>query len=111
MDLEALAIDGRDLEGEGFMQPQSQAVDGGEVDLVVQRCGGLEETPNFFNTEDGGEVVGGSSPNQRQGVPITLEDVLGEEADATVAEAHGRWGEAIDVCAVQEGVLQLLFGE
>ena len=35
-------------------------------------------------------------------MPITLEDVLREEADAAGAEAQGRWGKAIDVCAVQE---------
>jgi hypothetical protein len=111
MDLEARAIDVRDLEVEGFMEPESQAVDGGEVDLVVPGWRRLEETPHFFNPEDGGETVCGLSPDQRQGVPITLEDVLIEEADAPVAEAHGSRGEAIDVLAVQEGVLQLLFGE
>ena len=42
-------------------------------------------------------------------MPIAFEDVLREEADAAVADAHGRWGEAIDVFAVQEGVLQFLF--
>ena len=40
-----------------------------------------------------------------------VEDVLGEEADATVADAHGRGGEAIDVFPVQEIALQLLFGD
>jgi hypothetical protein len=35
MDLEALAIDVSDLQGEGFMEPEAQAVDGGEVDVVV----------------------------------------------------------------------------
>ena len=53
----------------------------------------------------------GLSPKQRQRVPIALEDVLREEADAAGAEAHGSGGEAIDVCAMQEIVLQLLFGE
>ena len=42
-------------------------------------------------------------------VPVTLEDVLIEEADTARADAHGRWGEAVDVFAVQEGALQLLF--
>jgi hypothetical protein len=111
MDLEALASDVRDLEGEGCMEPEAQAVDGGEGDLVVQGCSHLEETPNFFNTEDGGEPVCGLRPKQRQGVPITLEDVLREEADATVADTHGRGGEAIDVFAVQEVGLKRLFGE
>jgi hypothetical protein len=45
---------------------------------------------------------------QRQRGPGTLQDVLREEAEATVTEAHGRWGQAIDVCAVQAGALQLL---
>ena len=111
MDLEALAIDVGDLEGEGFMEPESQAIDGGEVDLIVQGCGRLEETSDFFNTEDGGETVCGLRANERQRVPVTLEDVLIEEADATVADTHGRWGEAIDVFAVQEVVLKLLFGD
>ncbi len=44
-------------------------------------------------------------------MPVAREDVLREEADATGADTHGRWGEAINVFAVQEGVLQLLFGE
>jgi hypothetical protein len=35
--------------------------------------------------------------------------MLGEEADTAVADAHGRWGQAIDVFAVQEVVLKLLF--
>jgi hypothetical protein len=57
MDLEALAIDGRDLAGEGFMEPEAHARDGGEGDVVVQRCGGREETPHCFNTENGWETV------------------------------------------------------
>jgi hypothetical protein len=111
MDLEALAIDVGDLQGEGFREPESQALDGGEGDLVVQGCGRLEEPPDLLNTADGGETVCGLRAHERQGVPVACEDVLREEADATVADAHGRWGEAVDVFPVQEGVLQLLFGE
>jgi len=44
-------------------------------------------------------------------VPVAREDVLREEADATVADAHGSWGEAVDIFPVQEGVLKRLFGE
>ena len=109
MDLEALAIDVRDLKREGFMEPESQAIDGGEVDLVVQGSGGRKEPPDLLYTEDGGETVFGLRAQERQGVPVALEDVLIEEADTTVAEAHGRWGKAVDVFAVQEVVLQFLF--
>src|SRR5262249_33757625 len=111
MDLEALAIDVRDLEEEGFMEPEAQAIDGGEVDLVVQGGGRMEEPPDLLHTEDGGEPVGGLRTEECEGVPVALEDVLIEEADATVADAHGRWSEVIDVFAVQEIALQLLFRE
>jgi hypothetical protein len=35
MDLEALPVNIGDLQGEGFMEPEAQAIDGGAVDLVV----------------------------------------------------------------------------
>jgi len=109
MDLEALAIDIGDLQGEGFVEPEAQARDGGAGDLVVHRCGRREEPPDLLDTEDGWKPACGLCAQERQGVPVALEDVLIEEADTTGAEAHGRWGKAIDVFAVQEGVLQLLF--
>jgi len=109
MDLEARAIDVRDLQGEGFLEPESQAIDGGEVDLVVEGGGGREGPPYLLHSADGWETVGGLRANGREGVPVTLEDVLREEADATVADAHGRWGEAVDIFPMQEGVLQFLF--
>jgi len=65
MDLEALAINVGDLKGESFMEPESQAIDGGEVDLVVQRGGCLEEPPDLLKAEDGWETVFGLSANER----------------------------------------------
>src|SRR5438094_9480742 len=109
LDLEALAIAVRDLQEEGFMEPEAQAIDRGEVDLVVQGGGRLQEPPDLLHTEDGGETVGGLRTQEREGGPVTLEDVLIEEADAAIADAHGRGGQAIDVFAVQGVVLKLLF--
>src|SRR5712691_8642964 len=46
MDLKTLAIDGRDLQEEGCMQPESHAGDGGAGDLVVQEtwwCKGVAD--------------------------------------------------------------------
>jgi hypothetical protein len=40
-----------------------------------------------------------------RGVPVALEDVLIEKADATGADTPGRWGEAVDIFPVQEVVL------
>ena len=59
MDLEALAIAIGDLQGEGFVQPESQAIDSGEVDLVVHGCGRREETSDLLGTEEGWEPVFG----------------------------------------------------
>jgi hypothetical protein len=44
-------------------------------------------------------------------VPVTLEDVLIEEADAAVADTHRRGGEAIAVFSVQKMVLKFLFSK
>jgi len=78
---------------------------------MVERCGRLEEPLHFFHTAHGGETVGGWRAYERAGVPVALEDVWREEAEATGAEAHGSWGKTIDIGAVQEGVLQLLCSE
>ena len=72
MALEALPIDVRDLQGESLMEPEAQAIDRGEVDLVVQGGGGCEEPSDFLHTEDSGETVCGSRANERQRRPIPL---------------------------------------
>ena len=111
MDLEALPVNSGDLQGKGFMEPEAQARDGGEGDLVVQGSGRLEDSPDLLHTEDSGETVRGLCPQERERGPIALEDVLIEEANTAVADAHGGWGEAVDVFPVQEVVLKLLFGD
>jgi hypothetical protein len=111
MDLEALSVNIGDLQEEGFMEPKAQTIDCGEVDLSVERCSRLEDTSDFFNTEDSGKMVCGLRAQEREGVPIAFEAVLIEEADTAVADAHGRWGEAIDIFPVQEVVLQFLFSD
>jgi len=109
MDLEALSIDGRDLEIESLREPEAQAIDGGKGDLVVQGGGRLKEPRALLHTEDGRETVGGLRTQEGKGVPVALEDVRREKADATVADTHGRWGEAVDIFPVQELALEFLF--
>jgi hypothetical protein len=77
--------------------------------LVVEGSSGRQETLDLLHTEHGGETVRDLGAYEREGIPITFEDMVIEEADATGAEAHGRGRQAIDVFAVQEVPLQLLF--
>jgi hypothetical protein len=111
LDLEALAIHGGDLEEEAFVEPEAQAINGGEGGVMVEGGGRLQESLALLHPEDGREPVGGVCTQECERGPVTLEDVLREEAEATGAEAHGRGGQAIDVFPVQDRALQLLCGE
>src|SRR5262245_49717725 len=108
MDLEALAIHVGARKVQGLMESEAQARDSGEVDLVVERGGGGERPADFFHPEDGREPGGGGRANECQSGPVALQNVLREEADAAVAEAHGRGGKAVDVFPVQAIVLEFL---
>ena len=78
---------------------------------MVQGCGRCEETSDLLGPVEGWEPVGGVRAQERQGVPRAFEDVRGEAADGTGAEAQGSWGKAIAVFAVQAGGLQRLCGD
>ena len=69
---------------------------------------GRQETRDLLHTAHGGETVRDLRAYEREGIPITLEDMVIEEAEAAVADAHGRGGEAMDVFAVQEVALKFL---
>jgi hypothetical protein len=91
-DREALAIDIGDLQEEGFVEPEAQALDGGEVDLVVPGGSGHQEVLDLLHPEDGGEPVGGVGPQERERGPVAREHMLREEANPTGADTHGRRG-------------------
>jgi hypothetical protein len=103
LDREALAINGRDLEDEGCMEPEAPTRDGRKVDWIVPGGRGCEELPDFRHPEDGGELVGAWRAQERQGVPSAREDGLSAEAHTAGAETHGRGGEASDVFPGQAG--------
>jgi hypothetical protein len=56
-DLEARALQVRDLEGEGVMEPEAQARDSGEGRLIMQGGSRLKKTADFCHTEDSRETV------------------------------------------------------
>jgi hypothetical protein len=111
LDLEALAVHSGARKGKGFLESEAQARDGGAGDRIVPRCGGRQEPSDLLHPAEGGETGCSVRTQEREGVPVAREDVRKEEADATGAEAHGRWGEAVDVFAVQEVMRKFLCRE
>jgi hypothetical protein len=65
MDLEARAINVGNLQEESFLESEAHARNGGAGDLIVEGCSRLEDTSDFFNTEDSGETVGGVRAQER----------------------------------------------
>jgi hypothetical protein len=104
--LEARALKVGDLQEAGCMEPEAHARDGGAGDLRMEGSGRVQEPPDLLHPEDGGETVGGVRAQERERMPVALEAVWREEADAAVADAQGGGGEAVNVFPVEEGVLQ-----
>ena len=107
----ARASDSAHVKGQRVVPAQPTAGDGGEGDALVQGGGGMAETAHLFQAEESREAVCRLGAHEVEGLPVAPQDVVGEAAEATGAEAHGRWSEAIDVCAVQAGGLELLCGD
>ena len=76
----ARAIDIAHVQGEGLVEAQSTAVEGGEVDAMVQRSHGLEEAMNLLEAENGREPLFGLGSHEFQGLPGAFENLLGESA-------------------------------
>ena len=93
------------------MEAQPTAVNGGEGDTIVQGSGGMEETAHCCQAEESWEAVCRLGSHEGECLPVAPKDMVGEKTDATGAHAHGSWGEAIDVFAVQAVGLELLFGD
>lgn len=97
VDLETRSSAVGDLAKEGCVEPEAHTVDGGQVPVIVEGSRGREKAFHLLDPEDGGETVRELRTNAREGSPVTREDVLREEADAAVVEAHGGGGKTVDV--------------
>ena len=78
---------------------------------MVQGSGGMEETGHCFQAQESWEAVCRRGSHEVEGLPVALKDMVGEEAEAPGAEAHGRWGEASTVFSVQDVGRKLLCGD
>ena len=104
----ARAVDVTHLQGESFVAAQSTAVEGGEGGAMVQGRHGLEEALDLCAAENGREALCGLSSHDLQGFPVAVQDLLGEEPDSAITEAHGAWRETIAVFSMQQRVVQVL---
>ena len=109
VDHESLAVDVGSVEKESFVHPESQARDGGEVNLIVPRCGLPEKATHFLHTEDGWKAACGLSLNEVEYLPVALQDVSEEESDTVGADAHGVRCESINVFSMQDVLLWRTF--
>jgi hypothetical protein len=104
-------VDIRDFEVEAFVESEAAGVDGGEIGVILEGMDLCKNGSDFFGAEDGGEASFGLGTEDTEDVPVTLEDVFEEEANAAIADAHGIGGPVIDVLAVEEIILEFLFGD
>jgi len=111
MDHHAGGVDIGDFEMETFVKSQSAGIDGGEIGVILEGMDLGKNTSDFFTAENGREASLGLSTEDSEDVPVSLEDVLEEEANAAIADAHGIGGPVINVLAVEEIVLEFLFAD
>src|SRR5882672_2879813 len=91
------AVDVTPLQVERCVEAPSTAVEGGEGGASVQGRQGLEEALDLGSAENGRKALFGLSAHDLQGFPVASQDLLGEETESAIPEAHGAWREAIDV--------------
>jgi hypothetical protein len=111
MDHHAGGIDIGDFEVEPFMESQAAGIDGGEIGIILEGLDLGKNGSDFFNAKNSRETSLGLGSEDTENVPVSLEDVFEEEADAAIADPHGIGGPVIDVLPVEEVVLKFLFGD
>jgi hypothetical protein len=111
MDHHAGGIDIGDFEVETFVEPQAAGVDGGEIGVILEGFDLGKNGPDFLTAENGGKASFGLGSEDSEDVPVSLEDVFEEEANAAIADAHGIGGPVINVLSTEEIVLEFLLGD
>jgi len=111
MDHHAGGVDIGDFEMESFVKPEAAGVDGGKIGIVLEGFDVGKNASDFFNAENGREASFGLGSEDAEDVPVSLEDVFEEEADPTVADAHGIGGPVINVFPVEEIILKFLLSD
>jgi hypothetical protein len=111
MDHHAGGIDIGDFEVEAFVEPQAAGIDGGQIGVILEGMDLGKNTSDFLTAENGRKASFGLGSEDSEDVPVSLEDVFKEEANAAIADAHGIGRPVIDVLSPEEIVLEFLLGD
>jgi hypothetical protein len=111
MDHHAGGIDIGDFEMETFVESQAAGIEGGKIGIILEGFDLGKNGSDFFTAENGRKSSFGLGTEDSENVPVSLEDVFEEEADAAIADAHGIGGPVIDVLSVEEIVLEFLLSD
>jgi len=111
VDEHAGTVDVAQFQGQPFLKPQPQRVDGPEEGTVVRRADGVEEPMHLVDGQHIGQrLLLGDAELEKRG-PVPRHAVGVEELDAAVGDLEGAGGEPAVVLEVQEIVADLRLGE
>jgi hypothetical protein len=111
MDHHAVAVDIGDFEIETFVKSEAAGIDGGKIGVILEGFDAIQNTSDFFNAENGRESSFGLGSEDSEDMPVSLEDVLVQEANPAIADAHGIGGPVINVFSMEEIVLEFLLSD
>jgi hypothetical protein len=111
VDHHAFGVDIGYFQAQSLLEPEAAGVDGTEEGIVLGGVDAGEQASDFLGAEHGREAVLGLGSEDAEDVPVPMEDVLIKEFDAAIADAHSFRRPFADVLAVEEVVLEILFGD
>jgi hypothetical protein len=90
------------------METQIAVVDRGEMSATVKGAHRTQKTVHLFSAENYGKAVFPFGMNERKKTPVPMKDILEEEFDDAIADAHGTGRKTIDILPVKKVVLKFL---
>lgn len=82
-------VDIGDFQKQPFLQAETAGIDGHQIDVVVEGGDFGQDLFDFFAGKHGGQTLLPLGPGQEQKMPLPLQDMLEEELDAGMTDAHG----------------------
>jgi hypothetical protein len=111
VDQHAGTVDVAELQGEPFLEPQSQGIDGPEEGAVVGRADRVEEPVHLIDGQHVGQRLVLRDTELQERGPVPRLGVGVEELDAAVGDLQGAGGEVAVVLEIEKVVADLGLGE